>query len=33
MKRLKEELKIRTTQDISIRSEGYGNINQIFGES
>ena len=31
IKRLKEELKNRTTQDISIRSEGYGNINNIFG--
>ena len=33
IKRLKEELKNRTTQDISIRSEGYGNINNIFGAS
>ena len=33
IKRLKEELKNRTTQDISIRSEGYGNINNIFGTS
>ena len=33
IKRLKEELKNRTTQDISIRSEGYGNINNIFGGS
>ena len=33
IKRLKEELKNRTTQDISIRSEGYGNINNIFQAS
>ena len=33
IKRLKEELKNRTTQDISIRSEGYSNINNIFGAS
>ena len=33
IKRLKEELKNRTTQDISIRSEGYCNINNIFGAS
>ena len=31
IKRLKEELKNRTTQDISIRSEGYGNIHNDFG--
>ena len=31
IKKLKEELKNRNTQDISIRSEGYGNLNNIFG--
>ena len=28
---MKEELKNKTSQDISIRSEGYGNINNNFG--
>ena len=31
IRRLKEELKNKTSQDISIRSEGYGNINNNFG--
>ena len=30
IKKLKEELKNRNTQDVSIRSEGYGNSNNIF---
>ena len=31
IRRLKEELRNKTSQDISIRSEGYGNINNNFG--
>ena len=31
IRRLKEELKNKTSQEISIRSEGYGNINNNFG--